>query len=192
MCNLSHFYLHHLKDIIGCIRGCYHGNPSPFSIDLIQAVSRQHEFNQKAIEVVNWQIPFGIARGIRQYHKFLGLMKRHPGETLVPTLEIGMWHVILYDRICWQLCIQRSCMAYTHVASTNIPSIHHKKVTTLCQSWRQYRSSQIVQIRSRHQHVVEKQLQREKLDQWQQGLLHDMDTMQITYHDPTGCKSSHG
>lgn len=97
MCNLSHFDLHHLKDIIGCIRGCYHGNPSPFSIDLIQAVSRQHEFNQKAIQVVNWQIPFGIARGIRQYHKFLGLMKRHPGQTLVPTLEIGMGHVILYD-----------------------------------------------------------------------------------------------
>ncbi|CDH56061.1 predicted protein [Lichtheimia corymbifera JMRC:FSU:9682] len=86
-------WLDHIPHIIGCIRGCYHGNPSPFSIDLIQAVSRQHEFNQKAIEVVNWQMPFGIARGIRQYHKFLGLMKRYPGQTLVPTLEIDLaWH----------------------------------------------------------------------------------------------------
>ncbi|KAI7887152.1 hypothetical protein K492DRAFT_189568 [Lichtheimia hyalospora FSU 10163] len=86
-------WLEHIPHIIGCIRGCYHGNPSPFSIDLIQAVGRQHEFNQKAIEVVNWQMPFGIARGIRQYHKFLGLMKRYPGETLVPTLEIDLaWH----------------------------------------------------------------------------------------------------
>lgn len=34
-------------------------------------------------------MPFGIARGIRQYYKFLGLMKRYPGQTLVPTLEIG-------------------------------------------------------------------------------------------------------
>lgn len=77
--------------IVGCIRSAYHGNPSPFSIDLIQAVGRQHDFNHKATQVVNWQVPFGIGRGIRQYYKFLTMMRRHRGEILVPTLEIGMY-----------------------------------------------------------------------------------------------------
>ncbi|KAJ8653623.1 hypothetical protein O0I10_010773 [Lichtheimia ornata] len=79
--------------IVGCIRSAYHGNPSPFSIDLIQAVGRQHDFNHKATQVVNWQVPFGIGRGIRQYYKFLTMMRRHRGEILVPTLEIDLaWH----------------------------------------------------------------------------------------------------
>ncbi|KAI8140519.1 hypothetical protein BJV82DRAFT_671595 [Fennellomyces sp. T-0311] len=75
------------------IRSCYHNNPSPFSLDLIQAVGRQHEFNYKATNMVNWQVPYGTGRAIRQYFMFLKIMVAYENQIMVPTLEIDLaWH----------------------------------------------------------------------------------------------------
>jgi hypothetical protein len=60
------------------------------SIDLIQAVARQYKFARKVVTQINWDTPRGIVRGIRQYSKFLSLIKENPTLTAVPTIEIGM------------------------------------------------------------------------------------------------------
>ena len=86
-------YRQECTNIINSIYACYCSNPSPFSLDLIQAVGRQQNFNGKAVNEIDWQGPFGIARGIRQYYKFLHLMFAYPGQVMVPTLEIDLaWH----------------------------------------------------------------------------------------------------
>eukprot|EP01045_Picozoa_sp_COSAG04_P018817 COSAG04_NODE_1770_length_5624_cov_3.175204_8_plen_61_part_01 len=41
--------------------------------------------------------PEYIAAAVESYRKFLGLMKRHPGVTFVPTLAIDLiWHTHQY------------------------------------------------------------------------------------------------
>ncbi|KAI8145365.1 hypothetical protein BJV82DRAFT_35496 [Fennellomyces sp. T-0311] len=80
-------------DFEKAISVCYLDNPSPFSIDLIQAINRQQEFNTKAVKEIDWKGGRRIARGILHYHKFLQLFITHPGETMVPTLEVDLaWH----------------------------------------------------------------------------------------------------
>ncbi|KAI8145363.1 hypothetical protein BJV82DRAFT_603392 [Fennellomyces sp. T-0311] len=94
-------------NLVNAIYACYHNNPSPFSIDLIQAVGRQQDFNSKTVKEIDWQVPFGIARGIRQYHKFLHLMFTYPGQVMVPTLEIDLaWHTHMLHPSSYQ--------AFTH------------------------------------------------------------------------------
>ncbi|KAI8140520.1 hypothetical protein BJV82DRAFT_622892 [Fennellomyces sp. T-0311] len=96
-------YQDSIKPLSNAIRGCYHNNPSPLSIDLIQAVGRQHEFNLKAANVVNWSIPYGIARGIRQYQTFLKMIKAHPKQIMVPTLEIDLaWHTHMLHPVMYR------------------------------------------------------------------------------------------
>ncbi|KAI9250523.1 hypothetical protein BDA99DRAFT_209677 [Phascolomyces articulosus] len=79
--------------LVNALRGCYQNNPSPFSLDLIQAVGRQQDFNIKAVIKIDWQSPFGIVRGIRQYNEFLKMIMMYPSQVMVPTLEIDLaWH----------------------------------------------------------------------------------------------------
>jgi hypothetical protein len=61
------------------------------SLDLIQAVARQYKFAFKVTQVINWDLPQGIIKGIRQYINFLHLIKANPGLTAVPTFEIGKY-----------------------------------------------------------------------------------------------------
>ncbi|KAI9488896.1 hypothetical protein BDB00DRAFT_846139 [Zychaea mexicana] len=79
--------------LVNALRSCYLNNPSPFSLDLIQAVGRQQAFNVKAVRTIDWQSPYGIARAIRQYNEFLKMIMAHPTQVMVPTLEIDLaWH----------------------------------------------------------------------------------------------------
>lgn len=59
------------------------------SLDLIQAVARQYKFAFRVTQIFDWGLPQGIIKGIRQYSKFLQLIKTHPNLTAVPTVEIG-------------------------------------------------------------------------------------------------------
>jgi hypothetical protein len=67
-------------------------NPSPFSLDLLQAVERQHVVGSRMLRV-NWILPDSVVRGLRNYKNFLLLMKNNRGLIGVPTLEIDVsWH----------------------------------------------------------------------------------------------------
>ncbi|CAO3596687.1 unnamed protein product [Absidia cylindrospora] len=67
-------------------------NPSPFSLDLLQAVERQHVVGARMLNV-NWTLPDSLVRGLRNYKDFLLLMKNDPSLIGVPTLEIDVsWH----------------------------------------------------------------------------------------------------
>ncbi|ORZ19751.1 hypothetical protein BCR42DRAFT_489634 [Absidia repens] len=67
-------------------------NPSPFSLDLLQAVERQHVVGARMLQV-NWTLPDALVRGLRNYKDFLLLMKNDPSLIGVPTLEIDVsWH----------------------------------------------------------------------------------------------------
>lgn len=76
--------------IIDAIQSTYLCNPyRGSSLDLIQAVARQYKFAFKVTQVINWDLPQGIIKGIRQYSNFLYLIKTNPNLTAVPTYEIG-------------------------------------------------------------------------------------------------------
>lgn len=67
-------------------------NPSPFSLDLLQAIERQHVVGARMLRV-NWILPDSVVRGLRNYKNFLLLMKNDRGLIGVPTLEIDVsWH----------------------------------------------------------------------------------------------------
>ncbi|CAO3631317.1 unnamed protein product [Cunninghamella blakesleeana] len=85
-------YEYHANELMYAIRTCYQSNPSPFSIDLIHAVSRQKKFYDN-IKGIDWKPPKGFTSAIRRYHDFLVLMKRYPTIIAVPTIEIDCaWH----------------------------------------------------------------------------------------------------
>lgn len=58
-------------------------------MDLIQAVARQYKFAYKTTQGINWDMPQDIVNGIRNYSKFLAIIKENPTLTAVPTFEIG-------------------------------------------------------------------------------------------------------
>ncbi|CAO3631326.1 unnamed protein product [Cunninghamella blakesleeana] len=83
---------YHANELMYAIRTCYQSNPSPFSIDLIHAVSRQKKFYD-TVKGIDWKPPKGFTSAIRRYHDFLVLMKRYPTIIAVPTIEIDCaWH----------------------------------------------------------------------------------------------------
>ncbi|KAI8330209.1 hypothetical protein BC941DRAFT_441173 [Chlamydoabsidia padenii] len=73
---------------------CTYGdtNPSSFSLDLLQAIERQHVVGSRMLNV-NWVFPDSVVRGLRNYKNFLLLMKDDRDLIGVPTLEIDVsWH----------------------------------------------------------------------------------------------------
>ncbi|CAO3651116.1 unnamed protein product [Cunninghamella blakesleeana] len=88
-------YGHHkLEELIRIIRLTYSDtNPSPFSLDLLQAVERQFVVSTRMLNNVRWLLPDSIVRGMRNYVQFLTLMKENNQLIAVPTLEIDVsWH----------------------------------------------------------------------------------------------------
>lgn len=97
MCNrFSFFYLFisSFLELIRIIRLTYSDtNPSPFSLDLLQAVERQYIVSTRMLNDVKWLLPDSIVRGMRNYTQFLTLMKENNQLIAVPTLEIDVsWH----------------------------------------------------------------------------------------------------
>ncbi|CAO3643647.1 unnamed protein product [Mucor fragilis] len=80
--------------IMDAVESTYMCNPyRGSSLDLIQAVARQYKFAFRVTQIFDWGLPQGIIKGIRQYSKFLQLIKTHPNLTAVPTVEIDLaWH----------------------------------------------------------------------------------------------------
>ncbi|ORZ13521.1 hypothetical protein BCR42DRAFT_65294 [Absidia repens] len=90
--SLGKNYEHDANELLYAIRTCYQGNPSPFSIDLIHAVARQHKFHVAAMSM-DWSTSDAFSSAIRRYHDFLALMRKNPSLVAVPTVEIDCaWH----------------------------------------------------------------------------------------------------
>ncbi|CAO3652200.1 unnamed protein product [Cunninghamella echinulata] len=90
---VKHYGHQKLEELIRVIRLTYSDtNPSPFSLDLLQAVERQYKVSTKMLNV-KWLLPDSIVRGMRNYIHFLTLMKENNQLIAVPTLEIDVaWH----------------------------------------------------------------------------------------------------
>ncbi|CAO0793972.1 unnamed protein product [Mucor circinelloides] len=80
--------------IMDAVESTYMCNPyRGSSLDLIQAVARQYKFAFRVSQSFNWDLPQGIIKGIRQYSRFIHLIKTYPNLTAVPTIEIDLaWH----------------------------------------------------------------------------------------------------
>ena len=124
--------------LVDALRSCYQNNPSPFSLDLIQAVGRQQDFNTKAIYKINWQSPFGIARGIRQYEKFMKLIMTHPSQVMVPTLEIDLaWHTHMLHPSTYRLFTFKYTGQYVNHDDNIVPEQLSKFVKDTDKVWRE-------------------------------------------------------
>ncbi|KAI8077762.1 uncharacterized protein BX664DRAFT_43335 [Halteromyces radiatus] len=82
-------YEYDANELLYAIRTSYQGNPSPFSIDLIQAVARQRKFYFDIMSI-HWQRPISYIAAVRRYHDHLALIKKHPNVKAIPTLEIDV------------------------------------------------------------------------------------------------------
>ena len=73
--------------------GCYWGNGSMFSMDLVGAVIRQGSFVEK-MHAIDWlhspALRHTIERLITKYERFIQIMAEYPKETAVPTLDIDL------------------------------------------------------------------------------------------------------
>ncbi|KAI8071258.1 hypothetical protein BC940DRAFT_165693 [Gongronella butleri] len=76
-----------LQDLTTCINACYSNNPSPFSLDLIQAADQQYRRTLALLEH-EWIYPDAIVRGIRHYPNFLKLFAQPQFElTALPPIH---------------------------------------------------------------------------------------------------------
>jgi hypothetical protein len=74
----------------------YRDSPGRFDLDLRLAVVRQSAFVEK-MHTLLWirapSLPHTLKKALDRYRKFLYLMKVHPGQNLVPTLDVDLvWH----------------------------------------------------------------------------------------------------
>lgn len=103
----------HKLGIMDAVESTYMCNPyRGSSLDLIQAVARQYKFAFRVSQSFNWDLPQGIIKGIRQYSRFLHLIKTYPNLTAVPTIEIG--NLLFQIILCRYSRVSRSRLAYTH------------------------------------------------------------------------------
>ena len=124
--------------LVDALRSCYQNNPSPFSLDLIQAIGRQQDFNTKAIYKIDWQPPFGIARGIRQYRKFMKLIMSHPTQVMVPTLEIDLaWHTHMLHPFTYRTFTLKYTGQYVNHDDNIVPEQLSKFVKDTDKAWRE-------------------------------------------------------
>ncbi|KAI8079939.1 uncharacterized protein BX664DRAFT_362071 [Halteromyces radiatus] len=65
-----------IKDLAYAMNACYGNNPSPFSLDLIQAAKRQHKEGIRLLKE-HWLLPDSMVLGIRRYKNFLLLINYH-------------------------------------------------------------------------------------------------------------------
>ena len=124
--------------LVDALRSCYQNNPSPFSLDLIQAVGRQQDFNTKAIYKIDWKPLFGIARGIRQYQKFMKLIMMYPSQVMVPTLEIDLaWHTHMLHPSTYRIFTFKYTGQYVNHDDNIVPEQLSKFVNGTDKAWRE-------------------------------------------------------
>ena len=74
----------------------YWDNHSPFALDLCSAVMRQGVFVEKMHKIDWLHSPAATAtmeRLVAKYHRFFGIMAKHPHSVAVPTLDVDLaWH----------------------------------------------------------------------------------------------------
>lgn len=84
------------KNCVRKMMSRYWENFSPFALDLCGAVMRQGVFVDKMIKLDWLHSPSArdtMARLINKYVNFISLMRRHPNQIVVPTLDIDLaWH----------------------------------------------------------------------------------------------------
>ncbi|KAI8089179.1 uncharacterized protein BX664DRAFT_128985 [Halteromyces radiatus] len=87
-------YEYDANELLYAIRTSYQSNPTPFSIDLIHAVSRQRRFYDTIISM-DWSSESDILiASIRHYHNFMATLKHQSNLHAVPTVEIDIaFHV---------------------------------------------------------------------------------------------------
>ncbi|CAO3651124.1 unnamed protein product [Cunninghamella blakesleeana] len=86
-----------LIDLAHCINLTYSNNPSPFSLDLIAALERQHNILNLRCMDQHWVLPDSIVRGIRHYKNFL-IYIRQDGDNFdgVNSIEVDVaWYTHL-------------------------------------------------------------------------------------------------
>ncbi|RPA96828.1 hypothetical protein L873DRAFT_1829279 [Choiromyces venosus 120613-1] len=74
-------------------------NPSPFAIHLVGAVIRQGSFVEKMAEI-DWlhspAIVDTIEAATRKFERFMDMIKNHPSQCVVPTLNVDLiWHTLM-------------------------------------------------------------------------------------------------
>ena len=82
-------------------------NPGPFALDLVGAVIRQGSFTEKMAGIDWYHSPSVAAtmeRAFGKYLQFWGVIAKHPGQVVVPTLNIDLaWHThMLVPREYWK------------------------------------------------------------------------------------------
>ncbi|ORZ08102.1 hypothetical protein BCR42DRAFT_145810 [Absidia repens] len=82
-------YEYDANELLYAIRSSYHGNPSPFSIDLIHAVARQRKFYH-LVMLSDWHDSDVLSSSVRRYHDFMFMMKANPTMIAVPTVGIDV------------------------------------------------------------------------------------------------------
>ncbi|KAG2218728.1 hypothetical protein INT45_006880 [Circinella minor] len=131
--------------LVDALRSCYQNNPSPFSLDLIQAVGRQQDFNTKAVIKIDWQPPFGIARGIRQYQKFLRVIRIYPSQVMVPTLEIDLaWHTHMLHPSTYRLFTFKYTGQYVNHDDNIVPERLSEFVKDTDKAWRKINGQNLI------------------------------------------------
>ncbi|ORX61287.1 hypothetical protein DM01DRAFT_1118873 [Hesseltinella vesiculosa] len=83
-----------LLDFTSCINACYSNNPSPFSLNLIQAAEKQYRESIRLLSIP-WVYPDTVIRGIRHYKAFLSLFAQrdHELRQLPPTQTELVWRL---------------------------------------------------------------------------------------------------
>ncbi|KAI7861026.1 hypothetical protein BDC45DRAFT_11584 [Circinella umbellata] len=131
--------------LVDALRSCYQNNPSPFSLDLIQAVGRQQDFNTKAVFKIDWQAPFGIARGIRQYQEFLKMIMTYPSQVMVPTLEIDLaWHTHMLHPSTYRLFTFTYTRQYVNHDDNIVPERLSEFVKGTDKAWREINGQNLI------------------------------------------------
>ncbi|CAO3599245.1 unnamed protein product [Absidia cylindrospora] len=86
---LGEKYEYDANELLYAIRSSYHGNPSPFSIDLIHAVARQRKFYH-LVMLSNWHDIDVLSSSVQRYHDFMFMMMANPTMIAVPTVSIDV------------------------------------------------------------------------------------------------------
>ncbi|CAO3599243.1 unnamed protein product [Absidia cylindrospora] len=82
-------YEYDANELLYAIRSSYHGNPSPFSIDLIHAVARQRKFYH-LVMLSDWHDSEVLSSSLQRYHDFMFIMMANPTMIAVPTVGIDV------------------------------------------------------------------------------------------------------
>jgi hypothetical protein len=85
-------------------------NPSPFAMDLVDAVIRQGSFIDKMAAIDWYHSPAvfnTLGASVEKYHRFFSIIARYPGRCVVPTLNVDLvWHThMLSPNAYWRYSV---------------------------------------------------------------------------------------